>query len=442
MNSMEWVFKIVEVFICVLEAYLMFDFYKTFFSLRECFQKKYVNVAAVVTTAVCVRLVNTLDSSTINIVGMQVIYLSLLFVLFVGKTLRKIFCYLIATAIMIGSELLLMIVLSHPSNISMNHLEGQSRTYIVLLGIKTLAFILFTITKRVAKKTNNKMDIKSFMLYSVLPLGTLGIMVALGYLNIEFDASRFVQSLLIVCNMLVVIGNILIFYVFDRMAASKERLRQQEVLITRMEMEEKRYEQIDSVNREHARLIHDIWHYMRTIGELAALKQNEDILDILSELKIKVSDAEIKVYCSNRMLNTILNEKKKEADKNGIKMKIKIAPNFVIDYVGNMDLIAIMGNLLDNAMEAAQQCKHGYINLELRAKNDTHFSVISIENNYVGEIITKGNEIITGKPDKTKHGHGIKNVDVIAQKYNGYLQNVYGNGVFTTIVVLPNPMAL
>ena len=439
---MEWVFKIVEVFICVLEAYLMFDFYKTFFSLRECFQKKYVNVAAVVTTAVCVRLVNTLDSSTINIVGMQVIYLSLLFVLFEGNIFKKIFCHLVALAIMMGSELLLMIVLSHPSNISMNYLEGQIRTYIILLGIKTLAFILFTVTKRVAKNADNKMDIRSFMLYSVLPLGTLGIMVALGYLNIEFDSSRFVQSLLIVCNMLVVIGNILIFYVFDKMTASKEQLRQQEVLITRMEMEEKRYEQIDSVNREHARLIHDIWHYMRTIGELAALKQNEDILDMLSELKIKVSDAETKVYCSNRMLNTILNEKKKEADENGIKMKIRIAPHFVIDYVENMDLIAIMGNLLDNAMEAARQCEHGYINLELRVKNDTHFSVISIENNYVGEIITKGNEIVTGKTNKTKHGHGIKNVDLIAQKYNGYLQNVYGNGVFTTIVVLPNPMAL
>ena len=439
---MGWVFKIVEVFICILEAYLMFDFYKTFFSLRECFQKKYVNVAAVVTTAVCVRLVNTLDSSTINIVGMQVIYLLLLFGLFAGNMFKKVFCHLVALAIMMGSELLLMIVLSHPSNISMNHLEGQIRTYIILLGIKTLAFILFTVTKRVAKKANNKMDIRSFMLYSVLPLGTLGIMVALGYLNIEFDSSRFVQSLLIVCNMLVVMGNILIFYVFDRMTASKEQLRQQEVLITRMELEVKRYEQIDSVNREHARLIHDIRHYMRTIGELAILKQNEDILDILSELKIKVSDAETKVYCSNRMLNTILNEKKKEADENGIQMKIKIEPHFVIDYVENMDLIAIMGNLLDNAMEAAQQCKHGYINLELRVKNDTHFSIISIENNYVGEIITKGNEIISGKPNKTKHGHGIKNVDLIAQKYNGYLQNVYDNSVFTTIVVLPNPMAL
>ncbi len=437
---MEWIFKLVEIFICVLEAYLMFDFYKSFFSVRECFRKKYVNVAAVVITAVCVRLVNTLGSSSVNIVAMQVIYLTLLFGIFVGNGLKKVFCHLVALAIMMGSELLVMIVLSHPSNISMNHLTDPSRTYIILLGIKTLAFILFTAAKRVARKTNNRMDIKNFTLYSVLPLGTLGIMLSLANLNVDFDSSRFVQLLLLTCNILVVIGNILIFYVFDRFSASTEKLRQQELLITRMELEEKRYEQIELVNHEHAGFIHDIRHYMRIIGELATEEKNEGILSILSELKIKVSDAETKMYCPNRMLNTILNEKKKEADENGIKMKINISPDFAIDFVENMDLIAIMGNLLDNAIEAAKRCEQGYVNIELQTKNSAHFSVISIENSYVGEVLIKDDEIMTGKADKTKHGYGIKNVDVIAQKYNGYLQNSYEGGVFTSIVVLPNSM--
>ena len=438
---MEWIFKLVEVFICVLEAYLMYDFYKSFFSVRECFRKKYVNVTAVVITAVCVRLVNTLGSSTVNIVAMQVIYLTLLFGVFVGNGLKKVFCHLVALAIMMGSELLLMIVLSHPSNISMNHLtDDQSKTYIILLGIKTLAFILFTVAKRVAHKANDKMGLKNFMLYSVLPIGTLGLMVAYGYLNIAFEAGRFVQILLIACNMLVVIGNILIFYVFDSFSASTERLRQQELLITRMELEEKRYEQIELVNQEHARFIHDIRHYMRTIGELATERQNEEILTILSELQIKVLDAETKIYCPNQLLNTILNEKKKEADENGINIKISIAPDFAIDFVENMDLIAIMGNLLDNALEAAKQCEQGYVNIELQSKNGAHFSVISIENSYVGEILIKDDEIVIGKEDKTKHGYGIKNVDAIAQKYNGYLQNSYDCCLFTSIVVLPNPM--
>ena len=438
---MGWVFKIVEVFICILEAYLMFDFYKTFFSLRECFQKKYVNVAAVVTTAVCVRLVNTLDSSTINIVGMQVIYLLLLFGLFVGKTLRKIFCYLIATAIMIGSEFLWIVGMSLPADFSMGQVQdNQIILHVTLLGVKTVAFVLFNIVKRIAKSADSKMHFGTFLLYSILPIATLGIMVALAYLDIDFDSMRFVHGMLMVCTILIVMGDIIIFYIFDAYIFSTEKLRQQEVLITRMELEEKRYEQIELVNQEHAGFIHDIRHYMRIIGELATEKKNENIVDILSELQIKVSDVEAKNYCPNSLLNTILNEKKKMADESGIRMKIKIAPDFIIDYVENMDLIAIMGNLLDNAMEATKHCKEGYINLELQAKNDAHFSIIRMENNYEGEIVIKGNKIITGKSDKTKHGYGLKNVEAIAQKYDGYLQNLYGDGVFTSVVVIPNPM--
>ena len=285
---MEWIFKLVEVFICVLEAYLMFDFYKSFFSVRECFRKKYVNVAAVVITAVCVRLVNTLGSSTVNIIAMQIIYLTLLFGVFVGKILRKVFCYVIATAIMIGSEFLWIVVMSLPADFSMGQVQdNQLMIHVTLLGAKTVAFVLFNIVKRIAKSANSKMHFSTFLLYSILPIATLGIMVALAYLNIDFDSMRLLHGMLIICTILAVMGNIIIFYIFDAYIFSTEKLRHQDVLITRMELEEKRYEQIELVNQEHAGFIHDIRHYMRTIGELATEEQNEGILLILSELKIK-----------------------------------------------------------------------------------------------------------------------------------------------------------
>ena len=101
---METLFELVQIFLCALEAYLMFDFYAAFFSLREKFCNRYVKVVIVILTATCVRMVNSLDSSMINIIGMQIIYLSLLFGIFRGRILKRFFCYVVATAIMIGSE--------------------------------------------------------------------------------------------------------------------------------------------------------------------------------------------------------------------------------------------------------------------------------------------------------------------------------------------------
>lgn len=436
---MEAIFDFVEVFICVLEAYLMFDFFMAFFPLRKCFQRKYVKVAAVVMTAVCVRLVNCLDSSMINFIGMLIIYLSLLLGMFCGNMLKKIACYIVAFAIMMGSEFLWIVLMALPSDFSMGKVPNNQITiHMTLLGVKLLAFVLFNIVKRVNRNTSNRMDIKNFLLYSVVPIASLGIIVALAYFNIDFNATRFAQVLLIISGFLVVIGNILIFSVFDRYVESAEKLRQQELVITRMELEEKRYEQIETVNQEHAGFLHDIKHYMRTIGELAVESKENEIVKILSELQIKVSDAETKMYCPNRMLNTILNEKMKEADEKHIKMKLTIEPEFMIDQIENMDLIVIMGNLLDNAIEAAQKCEQGYVNVYLFAQNNAYFSVLKIVNNFVGEVKTKDDRSLTCKEDKSKHGFGIQNVIATAEKYNGYLNIFHNDGTFTAIVILPN----
>lgn len=438
-NEMEVVFELVEVFICVLEAYLMFDFYMAFFPLREKFQRKYIKVAAVIMTAVSVRLVNCLNSSMANIIGMTIIYFSLIVGMFYGTILKKLTCYIASFAIMMGSEFLWIVFMSLPSDFSIGKLENnQTIILFTALGLKVLEFLFFNLVKQIVKPENCKTDSKLFILYSVIPISTMGMMIALAYLNIKFETVRFIQILLIVSTVLVVLGNILIFYIFEKHSSSMDKLCKQEVVITRMELEEKRYEQIESVNQEHSAFLHDINHYMRIIGEMATEKRENDILDLLAELQIKVTAAETEMYCPNRLLNTILNEKNKVAYENGIEMKIKIEPEFVVDQIENMDLIAIMGNLLDNALEAAKKCNHGYVKVYLYTQNNSHFSIIKVINNYVGTIKEKGDRLLSIKEDKEKHGFGIQNVCSLAQKYDGYLQNFYEEGVFTAIVVLPN----
>lgn len=236
-----------------------------------------------------------------------------------------------------------------------------------------------------------------------------------------------------------IVGVMIIFYVFDRYTRSTFRIHQQELSITRLEMKEKHYAQIELVNREHASFLHDVHHYMKIIGEIAAENGDEEIVNILSDLKIKITATQKDVFCNNWLVNVVLNEKKSEAEKKKICMKIKIENNFAPNQIEDIDMIAIMGNLLDNAMEAAEKCEEGYIEVYMFNQEDNDFSIIKIINNYVGEIKKKEDRFFTNKKDKVHHGYGIQNVDSIATKYGGYLQNHYENGVFTAIVLLANP---
>ena len=103
---MKSIFELVHVFVCVFEAYLMIDFYTALFSLREMFRKKYIKIEAVVMTAFCVRLVYCLNSSVVNVIVIQFIYLFILLLMFYGTIIKKLFYFLLATTIMIGSKVL------------------------------------------------------------------------------------------------------------------------------------------------------------------------------------------------------------------------------------------------------------------------------------------------------------------------------------------------
>ena len=436
---METIFELVQIFLCVLEAYLMFDFFMAFFSLRENLRNKYVKVVIVLITAALVRTVNALDNSMANIIGMQIIYLSLLFGGFVGDFLKKIACYLIALAIMIGSEFLWVVLMAHPADFSMSHIQNNYlSTIFSMLCVRLLSFILFNIAKRSVGESEIKMDWRNFLVYSIVPISTLGIMICLAYLNIDFELNRPIQGILIGFMLTAIVGDILIFYIFDRYLKSIKKLNQQEVLIAKMELEEKHYDQIEAVNQEHAGFLHDIRHYMRIIGEMASERKNGEILNILSELQVRISDAETEMYSPNILLNTILNEKKKVAIEKNIAFKITIEPEFSIDYIKNIDLIVIMGNLLDNAIEAAEKCPNGFVRMYLFTQNIAHFSVVKIVNNYWGDIKTEEGTIVSSKKDKSKHGFGIKNVSATVEKYGGYLQSIYKENTFTSIVILPN----
>lgn len=436
---MENIFELVHVFVCVFEAYLMFDFYTSFFSFREMFQKKHIKIEAVVMTAFCVRLINYLNSPILNGITLQFIYLFILLIMFYGTIIKKLLYYMVAIAILIGSKVLWIRLISLPRDFTIgNFRESSVAMHISLLGVETVALILFFMVKRIAKLPRSKMDINTLLIYSIVPTATLGIMVALVYLNINFDSTVIMQGILIICSMLLIVGNRLVFSVLDTYIAYKEKLHIQAHRIAEMELKEKRYMQIEANNQENARFLHDMRHYMSTIGELAIENKYKEILDILSKLQIKISDGETKLYCSNRFLNSILNEKKKEADEKSIVMKITLEPEFNIDQVENTDLIAIMGNLLDNAIEAAHECDKGYIHLYLYTQNEACFSIIKIVNNYAGSIEVHSGKLITKKDNKARHGFGTGNVAAVVEKYGGYVDVTYDEDVFTVVVLLPN----
>lgn len=174
---MEIIFTLVQIFICVLEAYLIIDFFSAFFELRVLFDKKNTRVGLIIGVAACIRAINVLNNTTINMIATFTIYLSIIIIFFQGKLLKKFLYYITAVIIMLGSEFLGIVLLSLQTDFSMNQVEtNQIAVNIAMLSLKLLTLVFYSIIKRSADSSDNrKINFQITLWYSIMPISLIGI---------------------------------------------------------------------------------------------------------------------------------------------------------------------------------------------------------------------------------------------------------------------------
>lgn len=142
----------------------------------------------------------------------------------------------------------------------------------------------------------------------------------------------------------------------------------------------------------------------------------------------------------NEVLNTILSEKSLYCKNHQITLTC-IADGAPLDFMSTMDTYALLGNALDNAIEAVSKYKEiekRVVSLTISAKDS--FLCIQTNNYYEGEIQFKdGLPISTKRRNRAYHGFGMKSIKHLSEKYGGTMVTSFKNGIFMLQIVLPFP---
>lgn len=242
--------------------------------------------------------------------------------------------------------------------------------------------------------------------------------------------------LLIFFYILLLMGNVGLFYMFSKYSKMKERQMMQE--ISRMKYEEKKahYDRMERLDEKHKELLHNIDRYLRQIGIYADGGRTGEIKKTLHELQIEYMQGAEEMICANGFLNSVLSDFRERAGKENVKADIFVENGFKIEFMKEIDVISVFGNLLDNALEAAKKCSQGEVSISLFMQNGGALSVIRIENSYQGGILQREGKIVSDKKEGL-HGIGIKNVQGITEKYGGFMRQEFSDGVFKTTIVFP-----
>lgn len=120
---------------------------------------------------------------------------------------------------------------------------------------------------------------------------------------------------------------------------------------------------------------------------------------------------------------------------NGIQFEVDIQ-GIQIDFMKPIDVTTIVGNLLDNAVEACEKAKNRHIILKMHPFNG--FTYLQISNTYAGEIKWDGK----GRPISKKgqgHGIGLENVEKVLKNYNGAMQLIQEDAMFMVKIIFNQP---
>lgn len=157
---------------------------------------------------------------------------------------------------------------------------------------------------------------------------------------------------------------------------------------------------------------------------------------LLEEAKNALMIYDCAVNTDNETLNTILNEKSLFCAEQGIRLSCTIK-TAQLDKINVVDLFTMLGNMLDNAIEAVSMLNDEKKTISFSIDVQGGLLCIETQNYYSGDIEMEDDLPKTKKHDSEFHGIGLKSIREIAQKYGGFIQFETENSIFVLRVVIP-----
>ncbi len=194
---------------------------------------------------------------------------------------------------------------------------------------------------------------------------------------------------------------------------------------------------------------HDMRNTLSVIGRLSAgtgTEEREELQAYLSEFQRNFEALELRFRTGNTVVDTLLNMKYHEAVREvpGLKMDADRLLFPQEQGVHSYDIGVILGNALDNAIEAcgrlAAKEPGADTFIRLTSLQKGSFLILKVENSFDGHLAGRRTKDLpaTGKPDKKSHGIGLANIRSTAEKYQGTMDFKAEGRVFILLVMLKN----
>jgi sensor histidine kinase regulating citrate/malate metabolism len=198
---------------------------------------------------------------------------------------------------------------------------------------------------------------------------------------------------------------------------------------------EKHYAEVENMYRQVRGWRHDYKNHIQTMKAYMSFNEHEKVSEYLDRLDEDLTSVDSIIKTGNIMIDAILNSKISLAASKKINVSAKATVPESLN-ISDIDLCVIIGNLLDNAIEACGSIEESekFIRIFIGMKNTQLYMVFT--NTAPGKKLSKSGNIFRSQKGDN-HGFGLMRVDKTVEKYGGYIDRNSEDGAFTTEILLP-----
>lgn len=310
---------------------------------------------------------------------------------------------------------------------------------LILILSRVILFAgLIVISRISAKKRNNvtaDMSNKEWIQFLIFPIFTICAVMLMVNSVMKSYHSDIVPVYYIIAIGLIVL-NLVVFHLISEILEHSRKMKEAQILRQQSIGQVGLYNSMRENYNIQRQRTHEYKNQIVCMDMLMKKKDYSKLEDYIGNISDGLDAQLDMVDTNNDVVNAILNAKYYEAIKNDVLFVLKI--NDLSDIkVSDEDIVTILSNLLDNAIEAAKQCNVGKRTVKIKLLSEDDVLTIAVSNTYKTEpMLTEDGYIRTTKNNKEEHGWGIRNIVATLEKYDAEYIIDYKNGEFVFSIMM------
>lgn len=327
--------------------------------------------------------------------------------------------------------------------------------YFINMGCDTLAIVMFVDNYRESVIHNQVFSLITVLLFFicilaaekivtsnkmtdvVLPEHSLSLMLVplisiLLFGGLLFDKNSPDNMVFEMETLCLLFINMVVFYLYNEILKAYTYKIDKLVLEQKISMYANQLDTIMKTENKIRGLQHDMKHHIIQLELMAKQNGQSDIEEYLQNMADFMSNPEEVVHTGNLDIDSVLNYMISKAKQ--VLKEVNVKVNIPSDIASHFNINVIIGNLLENAIEAAVNTENKILDIDIHYKQGVLY--LDISNSYSNKVTVKEHRFLTSKEDDHKHGIGLDNVKKMVEEHNGVLQFCYDENMFRVKIMM------